>query len=152
MWRIVVIQNDSDISINNENLIIKNKNGGYSARTGGEIKRVDIYSKDGKYYCVPVYFCDKGTPKQYIEAGKPKYIWNSVDDTYKFEFSLYKGSVIKIESKNDTNIVYYRTIDSGTGGAICHMLNSKENKVKKGIKTLKSIKKVKIDVLGNIID
>src|SRR5699024_8313957 len=33
--------------------IIKNKNGGYSARTGGEIKRVDIYSKDGKYYCVP---------------------------------------------------------------------------------------------------
>ena len=90
--------------------------------------------------------------RSYIEANKPKYAWNSVDDTYKFEFSLYKGSVIKIESKNDTNIVYYRTIDSATGSSICHELNSKENKIRKGIKTLKSIKKIKIDVLGNIID
>lgn len=132
--------------------IIKNKNGGYSARTGGEIKRVDIYSKDGKYYCVPVYFCDKGTPKQYIEQGKPKHMWNSVNNTYKFEFSLYKGSIIKMESKKDADVFYYRSIDSSTGIATCHMLNSKEVKIRKGIKTLKSIKKLKIDVLGNIID
>ena len=30
MWRIIVIQNDSDISLNNENLIIKNMNGIFS--------------------------------------------------------------------------------------------------------------------------
>lgn len=57
-----------------------------------------------------------------------------------------------MESKKDADVFYYRSIDSSTGIATCHMLNSKEVKIRKGIKTLKSIKKLKIDVLGNIID
>ena len=67
MWRIIVIQNDSDISINNENLIIKNKDGVFIINLS-EISVLiidNIKSKISTYtmfklseYNVCIIFCD----------------------------------------------------------------------------------------------
>ena len=67
MWRIIVIQNDSDISLNNENLIIKNMNGIFSINIS-EISVLiidNIKSKISTYtmfklseYNICVIFCD----------------------------------------------------------------------------------------------
>ena len=50
--------------------------------------RVDLYSKDGKYFGVPVYVADlyRGElPKRAATANKPQNEWREMDDTYTFE-------------------------------------------------------------------
>lgn len=64
--------------------------------------RVDLYSKDGKYFGVPVYVADlyRGElPKRAATQNKPQNEWRVIDDTYTFEMSIYQDDLLHIENK-----------------------------------------------------
>lgn len=61
----------------------------------GNMVRCDVFSKKGKYFLVPVYshqLSKKEPPMRAIVAAKPESLWDIIDDSYVFEFSLWKNS------------------------------------------------------------
>ena len=146
-------------------VVLENKNGYVKNDT---MVRVDVFTKGGKFYCVPVYVYDvaKGVlPNKAISGGKE---WTEMDETFDFIFSLYKNDLVYVESNKPFNLtssnkvnkekiektrslMYYSGIDSSTGaaGLIMHD-NSFETRL--GLKTLKKFKKYVVDVLGNVTE
>ncbi len=137
--------------------------------------RVDVYSKNGKYYGVPIYVADlyKGDlPNQIATANKPRCEWRVVDETYTFETSLHKNDLIRIENdkpiemkkkrQNDrssrpdlisfTNgLVYFDGFDIATAG--CKFDDTTDcYTTRKGLQNMKKITKCEIDVLGNVVE
>jgi len=142
-------------------------NNGKTVAYNSNIVRVDVFEKDGKYYCVPVYTMDimKGIlPNRAIEANKPYNEWKEMTRDYTFRFSLYPNDLIRIELPKEKTIktvggkerkikdvfVYYKTIDSATGGL--ELINHDQNFTLRGVgsRTLKRFEKYQVDVLGNI--
>jgi CRISPR/Cas system Type II protein with McrA/HNH and RuvC-like nuclease domain len=61
----------------------------------GDMSRVDVFTKEGKYYLVPIYVADcakEELPNKAIVAGKGKE-WIEMDGSYQFLFSLAKGAI-----------------------------------------------------------
>ncbi|KXG09901.1 CRISPR-associated endonuclease Cas9 [Anoxybacillus sp. P3H1B] len=131
------------------------------------IVRTDVFEKDGKYYCVPVYTIDimNGVlPNKAIEANKPYSEWKEMTEDYTFKFSLYPNDLVRVEFPREKVVkdslgrevkvkdifMYYKTIDSATGGLdlISHDQSFSLRGV--GSKTLKRFEKYQVDVLGNI--
>lgn len=136
--------------------------------------RVDLYSKDGKYFGVPVYVADlyRGElPKRAATSGKPQNEWRVMDDTYTFEMSIYQDDLLHIESKKgiefkknkdvensakaSTKIImddfaYFISFDRATATIKiedttgCYFARSI------GIQNIGKITKCEIDVLGNV--
>lgn len=136
--------------------------------------RVDLYSKDGKYFGVPVYVADlyRGElPKRAATAGKPQNEWRVIDDTYTFEMSIYQDDLLRIENKKGIELkknkdvensakaasktivddfVYYIGFDRSTATIKiedttgCYFARSI------GIQNIGKITKCEIDVLGNV--
>lgn len=128
--------------------------GGIAAR--GNIYRIDIFQKTGKYYMVPVYYKDlyQGQiPRKAVVANKPYSDWKEMDDR-DFLFSLYTDDLIRIRKKGAEETYemgYYKTCNRNNASLKykTHDLESQDYK-KTGIKTLKSLEKLNVDLLGNI--
>lgn len=61
----------------------------------GNMVRCDVFSKKGKYFLVPVYshqLANEQPPMRAIVAAKPESSWDFIDDSFVFEFSLWKNS------------------------------------------------------------
>jgi CRISPR-associated endonuclease Csn1 len=61
----------------------------------GNMVRCDVFSKKGKYFLVPVYshqLANDKPPMKAIVAAKPETSWDVIDDSFAFEFSLWKNS------------------------------------------------------------
>ncbi len=153
--------------------VMLEKNRGIAAN--GSMIRMDLYSKDGKYYGVPVYTADlyKGElPKRAATTGKSKNEWRVMDDTYTFEASIYPSDLLHIENdkeivmqkirpddksvKADTKkftdeYVYFIGYDI-SGGTIGLEDSTGCYKTRKGLQGIKKITKCEIDVLGNITE
>ena len=123
--------------------------------------RVDVFTKKNKkgqkeYYLVPIYVADfaKGIlPNKAITRNKDYKDWINIDETFNFEFSLFKNTLISINKTGkpeDEIFAYYNSTHKGTGAinieAIDNDINFKGEGT--GVKTLFSIKKYQIDVLG----
>ena len=70
--------------------------------TNGDLVRCDVFSKAGKYYLVPVYAYHLAyvePPMRAIVADKEESAWDLIDDSYGFEFSLWKNSRFRVEKK-----------------------------------------------------
>lgn len=70
--------------------------------TSGTIVRVDVFSRKGKYHLVPVYahqLAGRTPPMHAIVAHKPESEWTLVDESFRFEFSLWKNSRFEIRFK-----------------------------------------------------
>lgn len=77
--------------------------------------RVDLYSKDGKYFGVPVYVADlyRGElPKRAATANKPQNEWREMDDTYTFEMSIYQDDLLHIESKKGIELKKKKDVEN----------------------------------------
>ena len=77
--------------------------------------RVDLYSKDGKYFGVPVYVADlyRGElPKRAATANKPQNEWREMDDTYTFEMSIYQDDLLRIESKKGIELKKKKDVEN----------------------------------------
>lgn len=77
--------------------------------------RVDLYSKDGKYFGVPVYVADlyRGElPKRAATANKPQNEWREMDDMYTFEMSIYQDDLLRIESKKGIELKKKKDVEN----------------------------------------
>ena len=81
----------------------------------GNMVRVDVFTKDDKYYLVPIYVAhmvkDK-LPNKAIKANKPENEWLEMDKNYIFKFSLYPNDMILIKKKNQSIAIIIRRIET----------------------------------------
>lgn len=118
--------------------------------------RVDVYTKNNKYYLVPIYVSDfkKGIlPNKAITAGKGEDNWVVIDNTFEFKFSLFKNDLLGLKKKKNDSIVYgyLKSIHSRTGNIeIVHINN--ETTENFGSKTLTNLNKYMVDILGRYFE
>lgn len=136
--------------------------------------RVDLYSKDGKYFGVPVYVADlyRGElPKKAATHSKPQNEWRVIDDTYTFEMSIYQNDLLRIENKKGIELkknkdvensakaasktivddfVYYIGFDRSTVSIKVEDTTGFYFARGVGIQNIGKITKCEIDVLGNV--
>lgn len=120
--------------------------------------RVDVYSKAGKFYLIPIYVHHQvtGMPNLAIVAHKPESDWILIDDTYIFEFSLYSNDFVRIHLKNGVMEGYYSSCDRASG-SVNLWVHDRAKSVGKdglqrgiGVKTARKIEKFSVDVLGRV--
>ena len=122
-------------------------NGGVAEN--GEVKRVDVFKKDGKYYFVYLYVAD--FEKEELPNITIKNI--EVDDTFEFQFSIFKDELIELKQKGKESITGYMKFSLSDGRfAIAQHIDSNFNATKNRFSTgsLEYLKKYQVDVLGNI--
>jgi len=136
--------------------------------------RVDLYSKDGKYFGVPVYVADlyRGElPKRAATNGKSQNEWRVIDDTYTFEMSIYQDDLLRIESKKGIELkknkdvensakattktitddfAYFIGFDRSTASIKIEDTTGCYFAKSIGIQNIGKITKCEIDVLGNV--
>ena len=137
----------------------------------GEMIRIDVFSKDGKYYAVPVYVKDFYTgklPNKAVVANKPYSEWKEVDGSYEFLFSLYKNDLVYIRhrkgleltktnsSNKDDKIIfkeghlYYNSFKISSGTVKLFTIDNSYEIQSAGILTLEKFQKCSADYFGNI--
>lgn len=133
--------------------------------------RIDIFKVAGDgYYAVPIYVADtlkKSLPNKAVVAYKPYAEWPEMQEK-DFIFSLYPNDLIFVKPKKEMTfsrvakenslpvninatekLVYYKTLNIATG-AIGIVTHDNTYIIKGlGIKTLLSLEKYQVDVLGN---
>ena len=122
-------------------------NGGLAEN--GEVKRVDVFKKDDKYHFVYLYVAD--FEKDELPNITIKNI--EIDDSFGFQFSIFKDELIEIKQKGKDAIQGYMKFSLSDGRfAISHHLDSKFNATKNRFSTgsLEYLKKYQVDALGNI--
>lgn len=135
--------------------------------------RVDLYSKDGKYFGVPVYVADlyRGElPKKAATKRKSKNEWRVMDDTYTFEMSIYKDDLLRIESEDGIELKKKKDVENSAKAPTKTIMDDFVYFIgfdtdspritiedttgcycgRKGIQSIKKITKCEIDVLGNV--
>ena len=144
--------------------------GGIAANS--EMIRIDVFRVEGKgggYYFVPIYVPDTKRaelPDRAAVAHRDYAEWREMKEE-DFLFSLYKGDLVRIRSSRGINLnlakggtgekqivrqdgMYYFSGADISGGAIS--LSTHDHRYEGrgvGIKTLQSIEKYQVDVLGN---
>jgi CRISPR-associated endonuclease Csn1 len=133
--------------------------------------RIDVFCVPGDgYYWVPIYVADTlkaQLPNRAVVANKPYSEWKEMKEE-DFLFSLYPNDLIEVEHKKALkltvvnnkstlakNILLPKALVYYMGGNIssaCIVVRTPEGAYEiqsLGVKTLKSIKKYQVDVLGN---
>ena len=119
----------------------------------GDMVRVDVFSKDKKFYLVPIYLKDFTQcilPNKAATAGKEENDWRVMDDTYQFMFSLFKDDLILVKKKKESEVFgYFKSMHRGTAAINLdyHDTSAKEEGI--GVQSLEIFKKYQVDVLGN---
>lgn len=144
-------------------------NGGI-ADNGGMV-RIDVfYVEDDGYYFVPIYTSDvikTKLPNKAVVAAKPYEEWKEMSPS-DFIFTLYPGDLIGVTGNKPVNLVlanakstgqpelsrkewmlYYRGSNIHTGAITAETHDRKYVKGGMGIKSLRSLEKYQVDVLGN---
>lgn len=122
--------------------------------------RVDVFTKLGKFYLVPVYVHHQavGLPNKAILAAKDEVDWIEMDPSYAFKFSLYPNDYVVLHQKNKPIAAgYFGRTHRGTGGiniwlhdraTVGNVIGGEVAGL--GVKTAVSFEKYEVDVLGNI--
>lgn len=145
--------------------------GGNGIADNDSMVRIDIFYVEGDgYYFVPVYVADtmkKELPNKASVQGKAYSDWKDMSDD-NFLFSVYPNDLIRVTAKKNLKLsctfedstlaktvesndlfFYYITSNIHTA-AIMVIINDNSYEIGgMGIKTLKSIEKYQVDVLGN---
>lgn len=132
--------------------------------------RIDVFKKENKYFIIPVYMKDvyaHRLPNKLIAISKP---WTDLDDSYKFQFSLYQNDLIKIEwidnakfSKINNNeislksneielkngLFYYNGCDISTARIELLTVDRCYSK-RTGVQNLKNMEKYYVDIMGKV--
>lgn len=125
----------------------------------GSMIRIDLFSKKGKFFAVPIYVADvarKELPNRAVVAYKPEGEWPEMDDTYEFMFSLYPNDWVKVLLKSEVKEGYFSGLDRATGAISLWVHDRNQHVGKKGqwrgigIKTAKLVEKYHVDLLGNL--
>lgn len=122
--------------------------------------RVDVFTKDGKNYLVPIYAWQvaKGIlPNRAVVAHANESDWDEMDESFEFKFSIYPNDLVEIGSRRGKIFGYYVALDRSTGTIDVKEHDLSKEKVKNGIhqsvgvKTVLSFEKYQVDPLGKEI-
>ena len=116
----------------------------------GEVKRIDIFEKNGKFHFVYLYPIDFIQDKLKNISIKSK----EIDNSYNFKFSIFKNDLIEMQLK-DKFIFGYLNFAEGDGrfNVLAHyksILDKKNDRHSTG--SMKYIKKYQVDALGNYVE
>lgn len=143
---------------------------GVAAHGSGSTVRIDVFHVEGEgYYWVPIYIADtlkSELPNRAVVQGKSYDNWKEMKDE-NFIFSLYPNDLVEVQSKRGIKLtvsnkggslpesivvgqalVYYKGADISTGAISCITDDNSYFIRGLGIKTLVSITKYTVDVLG----
>jgi CRISPR-associated endonuclease Csn1 len=147
------------------------KTSGISIRNGiaqnDSMLRVDVFSKEGKYYLVPLYVVHATAktvtdlPNRAATANIPRDKWTLMDDTFAFSFSLFPNDLIRLKNRDSEFFGYFAGVGITTASL---SIKSHDNNstiatgkswqgswVNLGVKMgIQSFEKFDVDVLGNI--
>jgi CRISPR-associated endonuclease Csn1 len=123
--------------------------------SNGDMVRVDVFKKDGKYNLVPIYvhhFAGKSLPNRAIVAFKDENEWPEMKDE-DFLFSLHKNEFVKIVTKKEALEGYFAGLDRSTGNVSIRAHDSdpevgKEGVIRTGVKTALNLEKYTVDYFG----
>lgn len=144
--------------------------GGKGVADNESMVRVDVFYVDGDgYYLVPIYIADvlkPELPNKAIIANKPYSEWKLMQDT-DFVFSLYPNDLIRAVHKKNikltktqaestlplsveakAHMLYYTKASISTGAISCINHDNSYEIKSLGVKTLETLEKYTIDVLG----
>lgn len=127
----------------------------------GDMVRVDVFAKAGKFYLVPIYAWQvaKGIlPNKAATAQKSEQDWEEMNATFVFQFSLYKNDLVELHTKKQRILGYFSGLDRASAAISIREHDHDTQKVKDGthrglgVKSgVISFKKFEIDVLGKNI-
>lgn len=144
-------------------------NEGKAVADNDSMVRIDIFTKDSKYYIVPIYMRDvvaKILPNKAIVANKPYGEWVEMGEAYEFKFTLYPNDLVYFKHKKGISfkgkqnktipiklikegLAYYAGTDSATGAINLITHEDKHLARSVGVKTLERLEKYIVDELGN---
>ena len=132
--------------------------------------RIDVFKVEGDgYYLVPIYVADTlkpELPNRAVVANRPDNEWKQMSDD-DFMFSLYQNDLVKVTHKRGMKLakcfkestlsenleskdmlLYFNTAKISDGSIYC-VTNDNTYKIESlGIKTLESMEKYTVDILG----
>ena len=122
--------------------------------------RVDVFTKEGKFYLAPLYVADKVKEKLPDQTADGE---TQIDSSFEFRFSLYRNDLTKITLKGKGSILgYFRgyggppnpyniTLSIHDRNKNGHERANEKGEIPSiGVKTALSVEKFNVDVLGNI--
>tara|TARA_R110002049_G_scaffold63757_1_gene169201 strand:- start:11302 stop:14520 length:3219 start_codon:yes stop_codon:yes gene_type:complete len=127
----------------------------------GDMLRVDVFEKDSKYFCVPLYVSDavkQLLPNCAVVANKPEEQWPEMTLGYTFKFSLCSNDWVRVHTKLGVAPIegYFSGLDRSTG-AISLWAHDRDQRAGKnglyrsiGVRTAVSFKKFHVDILGGL--
>ena len=142
--------------------LLRDKLTGISIRGGlaknDSMLRVDLFTKIGKFYLVPVYVHHRvtGLPNRAIVAHKDEIEWPLIDESYHFLFSIYPNDLLCIKQKTKKFVGYYAGCDRASGSMNLWAPDRASSMGKDGlirgigVKTAIAIEKLNVDVLGHV--
>jgi len=118
-------------AVHKETIYSKDDNKGAFAVNGGmaengEVKRIDVFKKEGKFHFIYLYPADfekKELPNKTIKGKE-------VDDSYEFQFSIFKDELVYLKNKNNEYLGYFKSGESDGRFTIQrHFMSSTDRKV-----------------------
>lgn len=121
--------------------------------------RVDVFTKAGRFYVVPLYVADIARtvlPNRAVVAYKPEEEWPEMDASYQFLFSLHSNDWLRVTLKTQVFSGYFAGLDRSTG-AVSIWAHDRDQRVGKnglyrgiGVKTALAVEKHHVDILGRL--
>lgn len=136
---------------------------GLSVRGGlannGNMLRVDVFTKGGKFHAVPLYVADAvkvELPNRAVVAYKSEEEWTVMDESFQFLFSLYPNDWVRVKLKDGIKEGYFSGLDRSTA-CISFWTHDRNQQIGKdgqwrsvGIKTAIAVEKCHVDLLGRL--
>lgn len=135
--------------------VLLRRGGGMAQADNGGMARVDVYTRNGRFFLVPVYMkdiADGRLPVRACKNGTPEAQWPVMDESFAFCFSL-TGNCYVLTMKNGTvREGYYRTTDRATVSISLAEASDKTKLIRGiGVQTLQRFEKYLVDRLGRRI-
>jgi len=120
-------------------------NGGMAEN--GEVKRIDVFKKDGKFHFIYLYPADfekSDLPSKTIKGKE-------IDDSYIFLFSIFKDELLHLKNKNGEYFGYFKFAESdGRFNMQRHFMSISDKKVDRlSTGSLIDLKKYHVSPLGD---
>lgn len=132
---------------------VREVNGGIAQN--GDLVRVDLFIKDGKYHMIPIYVMDislPNLPDRIVTSSKGYNKWKKLDDSYQFHFSLYPFDLVRMKIKDEDRFLYFSTIDIDSNRIILKEPNfpHEQNDRRYSLGRIDLLEKYQIDILGGL--
>lgn len=118
------------------------------------IVRTEVYTRDNKFYLVPVYTWQVAQgirPDRVIKGKTLEADWPLLDETFAFCFSIFpKTYVLTEDSQGQVREGYFISTDRSTGRITLALAHDRKEEDRIGVQRLKRFEKYRVDRLGRL--